>query len=358
MQRGSPQDLTMSESARNAQHLILPLAAPPRAANRAPWGIWVVITISAMFVVARLAAPYTLLADLMANVSYFASVPLALAAIVAFTKRRWGLAAAAVALAVAAAAPIILAIECGAPVNTESPPAKILVCNIGGQPAAVEPLLALIDREEPHLVAIVEAEKTVVERLLQNRRLSDRFPFRVVPRIGLEWPHVILSRHPLEPIRLQDDKKRYGRLFTFHRAVMVATPAGTVVFSVEHLPSPRRTSAWQDGNLRIRLLGELVRGQFAALGRPIIIAGDFNSTPAGFRYGLLRAQTGLHPDSIGVVPVGTWPSWLPNYCRLPLDRVWGSDEVVFLSRTVLENIGSDHCPVLVKFRLKRADLVE
>lgn len=303
-----------------------------------------------LFVAARLLAAYAMPFDLMANVSYFAAVPLAAVAILAASIRRLPAAVVATASAAVAAAPMVLSIE---RVQTEpaSTTAKVVFCNIEGQVGAVKPFLALIEREQPDLIAIVEAEKPVVDELLQSPRLTAVFPFRITPRIGLEWPHVMLSRHPLEPIKMQDTSKRNRSLYTFHRAMTVALPVGKVIFSVEHLPSPRRTESWKDGNQRIERLGEIIRDQLAPADLPIMIAGDFNTTPTGYRYRLLRAQTGLRPNSFRSLPAGTWPSSFPAYCRLPLDRIWGSQDVIFLSSKVMEDIGSDHRPISVVFAL-------
>jgi endonuclease/exonuclease/phosphatase (EEP) superfamily protein YafD len=332
--------------------LLSPLPeAPLHLTRRAAWLLFAGIAIPAMLVSSRLLSPYALIFDLMANVSYFAAIPLAVAAIWAGVTRQWWLTAVAMGLAAAAASPILLGPECTKAAAEECSSAKLLFCNIGGQVQAVEPLLALIAKEQPDMVAIVEAHKAVVERLLASRFIVDLFPFRVTPRIGLEWPHVILSRHPFEPIALQDPQKRYRSLFTFHRAVVVTLPAGRLVFSTEHLPSPRRASSWKDGNARIKLLGEVTRDHLCRLGVPIVIAGDFNTTPSGYRHRLLHRETGLRPDPIGSVPVGTWPSWLPDYCRLPIDRVWGSNGIAFLSSRVLDEVGSDHRPVSVTFRV-------
>lgn len=332
--------------------LSVPLS-PLLALPRSPWRLWALITFPAIFVAARLVAPYALSFDLMASVSYFAAVPLACTAFLAWSGRHWGVAIVAAILAIVAAAPVVAEINWGTPICAELPAAKILFCNIEGRVSAVGPLLALIEREQPDIVGIVEADKPVIETLLRSDYLANRFPFQVIPRIGLEWPHVMLSRHPLQSLPLRDEQRRYRWLYTFHRAVTVALPCGKVIFSAEHLPSPRRTASWKDGNQRVGLLGALIGEQLTTLGLPIVIAGDFNTTPTGYRQSLLQSSTGLRPDRLSGFPVGTWPSWFPPYCRLPLDRVWGSDNVIFLSSSVLEGVGSDHRPISVTFRIRQ-----
>ncbi len=341
---------------RPARSSVLPLRPPPSTRPRRALILAASLVVPAAFLLARPLARFGLVFDLMANVSYFAAVPLVVTALVAAWSRHWGVTGIAAGLAVAAVWPVISAVMPDGPLAAgEGPSVRVLLCNVEGSATAMERLLEVIDREDPDVVAIVEAEMPVVEWLAESPRLRDKFPFRVAPRIGQEWPHVVLSRHAIEPVRFRDEHKRYWGLFTFHRAVIMSLPAGRVVFSVEHLPSPRTTVSWKDGNRRIELLGEVVQQYFKPLGLPVVIAGDFNATPSGYRHWLLASRTGLQPDRVVGLPTGTWPSSLPDFCRLPLDRVWGSDDVIFGTSKVLESIGSDHRPVLVTFQLRQQE---
>jgi endonuclease/exonuclease/phosphatase (EEP) superfamily protein YafD len=317
--------------------------------------LWGCFAISTSCVLSRLVASYALPFDLIANLSYFAVVPLFAVAFAASAIRWWSLSAVAAVVALVAATPVIRAVAWVSPSSSEETPvASVLFCNIHGNVAAIAPLLKIVEREQPDVVAIVEAEPLVVERLLATPELNSRFPFWVVPRLGLQWSQVVLSRYRIDPIKMPDADRRYRGLFTFHRANVINLPIGRVIFSAEHVPSPRTTRAWRDGNDRITLLGEVVREHFSALDLPVIIAGDFNSTPAGHRHRLLMTVSGLHPDPIGMYSWGTWPSRVPGWIRLPLDRVWGTPDVRFLARRILEDVGSDHRPIIVTFRLAAA----
>lgn len=304
----------------------------------------------------RVVAPFGLAFDLVANVSYFAAIPLAAIAVVAFLSgRRRAMAAAAVGVAVAVAPVFASSRPFRSPSAPGAPSASILLCNIHGNPKAWDGLREQLVRLQPDVVAIVEAEAAVVERINQDEEVRAAYPFRLLPRPGLEWPQVVMSRHPTQPLRFEfgDAGHRVAALFSAHCSQVVALPIGDVIFTTEHVPSPRTAAAWELGNDQLRALGHVVRRHMKPLKMPVLVAGDFNTSPSGYRDRLIRSETSLTPDPEAWPPVGTWPSTFPKYLRLPLDRVWANEQVVFVSRDVLENIGSDHRPIHVRFRLGR-----
>jgi len=313
--------------------------------------IWIGIGLLAPLAIAHYVADWGFLFDLAANISYLVTGPLLLIAMIAGLVRLPIAAACSVILAIAAVTPLLLRIDWPEPEGPPGSDVSVLFCNLEGNPAAWDGLRVIIDQQQPDLVALVEAGTEVVERITSDNALCEAYPHRITPQPGLQWSNVLLSRHPFELPKWEGDFKRYKFLYSFRRTALVELPQGRILFTVEHPPSPRGERAWTSGNNVIQLLGELVRSQFAATALPFVVAGDFNTSPTGYRDSLLRRATGLQADPLGGLPRGTWPSYLPAYCRLPLDRVWGSRGIAFTRREVLENVGSDHCPILVRFRL-------
>jgi endonuclease/exonuclease/phosphatase (EEP) superfamily protein YafD len=318
--------------------------------------LWAGIAFLLPVAMSRMVAGFGLAFDLVANVSYFAAIPLAIISAFAFLlgKRR-AMAAAAVG-AVVAAAPVFGTSPVFIPVAGQSiGSGSILFCNIHGNPSAWDGLRKQLAQLTPDIVAIVEADPAVIERIIQDEQISSIYPYRLLPRPGLEWPQVVMSRHPTRPLTFSagDEGPRVAALFSMHRSQIVTLPIGDLIFTAEHVPSPRTSVAWELGNAQLRALGQVVRRHIAPLKMPVVLAGDFNTSPAGYRDRLMRSETGLKPDPETWPPVGTWPSRLPAYFRLPLDRIWANAEIAFLSRQVLDDIGSDHRPIYVRFRLTR-----
>jgi endonuclease/exonuclease/phosphatase (EEP) superfamily protein YafD len=327
-----------------------PIAPGQRPLRRATL-LWVAIGLLAPFAAAHYVAGLGFVVDLAANVGYFAAVPLLLLAITAALIRRPIAAACSAILAIAAATPLLLRIDWPEPEGPPGSNVSVLFCNLEGNVAAWDRLRLIIDQRQPDLVALVEAGQEVVERIASDNALRELYPHRITPEPGLNWTQVVLSRHPFELPKWEGDFQRYKFLYSFRRTALVDLPQGGILFTIEHPPSPRNHLAWKSGNDALGLLGKLVKNQFAATGRPIVVAGDFNTTPTGYRDSLLREATGLHADPLGGLLHGTWPSFLPPFCSLPLDRVWASQEIAFTRREVLKNVHSDHRPILVTFRM-------
>lgn len=291
--------------------------------------------------------------DLIANLNYCAGSLFTLVAIVAALTKRHTLALCATGAAVSASAVTCLHIEMAPRANQSAAQVKVLFCNVQESRTAWHRLRAIIRDRDPDLVGLVEVNPEVLQAIQQDARLKECYPFQIMPQRGFEWTRVVLSRHSFTLVPRAGDVERYKFMYAFSRSVVVSAPQGSFIFIVEHFPSPRNEVSWSLGNQSIQLLGELVHNQLAATGMPILIAGDFNTTPTGYRDWLFREATGLRSDPLGFPPCGTWPSVLPQFVSLPLDRVWGSSQIVFSARQVLENVGSDHRPIMVTFSMQK-----
>jgi endonuclease/exonuclease/phosphatase (EEP) superfamily protein YafD len=327
------------ESAAGRDETSLPITA----------SLWTALVVTAMFGAAHLTSPWGFACDLVGNLSYLAIWPLACIFLLAAVTGRRLVALGACLGGVVATLPLLTHLGAAVPRAAEGiQPVSLLLSNVQGDEAAWKRLRSsVIHKRRPDIIVLIEADPAVAESVAADAGLKESHPFSVTPQRGLGWPILILSRFPLKPFQAAGDRDRYRFLFSFRRASVVSLPFGEAILTAEHPPSPRTQAAWADGNQQLLLLGELVRQQFADTGLPLIVAGDFNTTPSGYRTRLLRDRLGLHADPLGVIPRGTWPSGCPAFFRLPLDRVWATAGVAFTSREVLENIGSDHRPVLV-----------
>jgi endonuclease/exonuclease/phosphatase (EEP) superfamily protein YafD len=311
---------------------------------------WVALVVTGLFGAGYIASSWSFVFDLIANLSYLAVWPLAgILVVAALVRRRW-LALATCSAILVASIPLAAPLVSGTPTPAEDlSTVSLLVSNVQGKETAWQRLHSLIRSRRPDIVVLVEAEPPVMQRVLADETLLSEYPFAVIPKRGLAWPIIMLSRFPLKPVKPAADSDRYKFLFSFRRASIVSLPFGDAILTAEHPPSPRTRRSWIEGNEQLLLLSELIRQHFEKTGLPVVVAGDFNSTPSGYRTRLLRDRAGLHGDPLGIIPRGTWPSNFPAFWRLPLDRVWASTGLAFISREVLADIGSDHRPVIVRF---------
>ena len=79
---------------------------------------------------------------------------------------------------------------------------------------------------------------------------------------------------------------------------------------------------------------------------PLIVIGDFNTTPWSRRYRQFVERAGLRHIGGGMVFGGTFPSWSPAL-RLPIDLCAASPGVDHFSVDAGDDLGSDHLPLAV-----------
>lgn len=304
-----------------------------------------------MIVVSRAGSGIYVGFDLLANVSYFLVIPLTALFLAAVCTRQWLVAAFAFVAVVAGTTPLLSPAAQRITASSAGPTASVLHCNLRGSLAAWNGVRAVMAARKPDIVSVVEVSDGVIARILADEELLQKYPHRVLPRPGLEWPQVVLSRHPMQALPPPDMRPgtRMQSLFSSHRSSIVSLPIGDVIFSTEHVPSPRSSASWNMGNEQIVALGHLVRDHYRTYKLPILITGDFNSSPAGYRDSLMRKETALLPDPESFPPAGTWPSGLPAFMRLPLDRAWASNELAFAPPVVMGDVGSDHRPICFRF---------
>jgi endonuclease/exonuclease/phosphatase (EEP) superfamily protein YafD len=106
-----------------------------------------------------------------------------------------------------------------------------------------------------------------------------------------------------------------------------------------HAPGPESRRARE---LRDRYLAHLA-ATVAKLAGPVIVLGDFNTTPWSPAYRDLTAAAGLTSASGG--HIATWPVWFAPL-RVPIDHVLVRGPVTVLEAERGPDIGSDHFPVL------------
>ncbi len=125
-------------------------------------------------------------------------------------------------------------------------------------------------------------------------------------------------------------------------AATVRTPLGPVDFVGVHLtrPWPFQHSWGQISQTMAldRLVGDP--------GRPVVIAGDFNSVSSARIGKQVRRDLGLRPAP--GFP-GTWPVEVPSALGLTIDQVYASPDLAFVSRRLGQPTGSDHRPVVTEF---------
>jgi endonuclease/exonuclease/phosphatase (EEP) superfamily protein YafD len=218
---------------------------------------------------------------------------------------------------------------------------RLLQLNLRYNNPQPERFAALLAEQRPDFVTLNEVSSMWADRL---RELLNSYPYQLRcgrgSRVG---GTAILSRIPFSPSRMTQCSGS-GSLAT----AAVELEGRTVVLAALHLGWPWPSAqAWQVGKLT---------PEFAQLGPDAILAGDLNATPWSQTPKRVAAAGSLTPmRSVGPTWLFRWlPPGLRPWIGLPIDHVFTKGGIVLHSGKALDEVSSDHLPVLIEFSVTGA----
>lgn len=203
--------------------------------------------------------------------------------------------------------------------------------------------IAWLLEQDADLVALVDAPPGILER---NEALQTRYPHRVAPKRGWEWPIILLSKHPIRAVSLGPTTTETRTSFVARRSVVVTLPnRAEVLFTAMHPYSPRSERAWNRALEIVKRDAPLLRDAQQRSNTPVIVAGDFNSTPTGKIFRTFARAAALRASP--TLPIGTWPASRPRLLGVAIDHVFTSPDIAHIARRVGPSFRSDHRPIVV-----------
>jgi endonuclease/exonuclease/phosphatase (EEP) superfamily protein YafD len=231
------------------------------------------------------------------------------------------------------------------PLPSGGRPLTVLTFNTLNGSADVGELVALIRRERPDLVALIEAGNAYRDRLAP---LVEPLGYRTFTAAGMDGDGDIEDLHGVTALvagHLGSVTSDADMSAPFPSMRVEGGDLGAVRFVAYHAVAPRRgdVDQWRSD------LDKLTR--YCAGSTPAIIAGDFNAT---LDHSTLRAATAGCSDAAsqrgqGLVP--TWPTWMPDWFGPQIDHVFATDPITAEQFTTREVTGSDHRAVLARLRI-------
>lgn len=260
--------------------------------------------------------------------------------------RRWDAAIICLAACAVALAPLRIgrtALAAG------EPDVRLLIMNAFVDSSRPDGALERILESDADIVCVLEPPDSLLDAMRASSALHDRYPTLDIPeRAGAGW-RVVMSRWPMSRIRPSQDApaRSHGRSWR------IDTPSGPLVASVIHPESPRSPARWRDGNADVRAAIGWVRTRLSEERAPIVLFGDLNSTPSGWRSRALFREAGLRRAKPLLRAVGTWPSAWSWPASLAIDDALVSERLEVVSWLTRRIPGSDHRAVEVGLRFVR-----
>lgn len=210
----------------------------------------------------------------------------------------------------------------------------VLQLNVHTQNRNKAAVVALLEQTPAQLVALEEVDAAWLQALAP---LHHKFPYRLEEPRGDNFGIALWSQLPLQ-------------------ATQVTWPGDTGVPSLQaridldgaplHVvathPLPPTPAFGHD--LRDRQL-QAIAAELGAQPQPVLLVGDLNATPWSPIFQQLVTTAQLEATEQQFWPSGTWPSVLPAG-RIWIDHILPGHGARLLSRRVLDDVGSDHLPVL------------
>jgi endonuclease/exonuclease/phosphatase (EEP) superfamily protein YafD len=211
---------------------------------------------------------------------------------------------------------------------------KVLSVNVSYRPFSPRRLLELVREADPDVLVLQEltphAESVLAEldTVFPHHR---KFPADGAYGIGL-WSRLTLESSATFAL---------GRVPAIEARLRGPTGPFTV-FGV-HLRAPTTERRALARNQELRELA----ARSAAVGEPLVVAGDFNVTPYSPYFRDWLAASGLTDSRRGRTLSVSWPATLPWF-GIPIDHVAVNDGFSVLSHGRLPDFGSDHYGVVVE----------
>lgn len=217
----------------------------------------------------------------------------------------------------------------------------VVTANVFGKSDATLALLDLSAREQADVVAINESINLILSP--EYRVAFDRYE----TLIHAAWENMpthmgnALTLATDRPVAFQDRVLRWD---TGRRAYIIADLdgewAGTRLIAA-HAMTPVSRAGMKTRNALLE-----AAGQAATESESFILMGDFNLTPWTPTFRKLPGKRAGEPRFSRTWPVAFGPF------GIPIDHIMFSDDLELVETRVLEPIGSDHYPVLARFRRK------
>ncbi|MEM9053995.1 MAG: endonuclease/exonuclease/phosphatase family protein [Pseudomonadota bacterium] len=220
----------------------------------------------------------------------------------------------------------------------------VITINLWGESEFMPALSRLAEREQADLIGINEAASLITEavylRHFPDYEQAIHAAWENMPK-HMGNPISLLARKPVASSDriLRDDTARRAYIW----ADLVAPWQETRIV-IAHAMTPTSSAGLQTRNTLLEAASDA-----ALQSKSFILMGDFNLTPWTPTFRGLPGKRAGDPRF-----TRTWPTTNALF-GLPIDHIMFSDNLELVEFRVLESIGSDHYPILARFKRRSSE---
>ncbi|MBB6609843.1 endonuclease/exonuclease/phosphatase family protein [Pontibacter sp. Tf4] len=216
---------------------------------------------------------------------------------------------------------------------------SLLVSNVLMDNQEHEKLIALIQKQKPDIVLLLESDSVWQQALTP---VTKHYPYRVEIPLENTYGMHLYSRLPLRQQKvsylLDKDVPNVKTFVRLRNGVWVELHA---VHPKPPVPTEDPTSERRDAEI-VMIARDIANSKY-----PVIVAGDFNDVAWSRTTELFQEVSGLLDPRLGR---GFYNTFNVNYffLRWPLDHIFHSTHFKVESIKRLTDIGSDHFPIYIR----------
>ena len=221
-------------------------------------------------------------------------------------------------------------------------PLWVMSANVWAANPTPDAVLQLVRAEDPDLVVLVDAKRRRWRPVLAE--LGALYPHHAPSSWRAGAPVILFSRHPV--VAAEVVQPPGGRRPYLMAELTVGGQPLVVVAVHPSSPSPTEPGHSRRRNRELDHIAAVV----SDTDRPVIVAGDFNTTPWSPHFRDLVAAGGLRNAARGHGYVATWPTWFWP-ALIPIDHVLLKGRLAVTAVRPGPPVGSDHFPIIAHLRL-------
>ncbi len=225
----------------------------------------------------------------------------------------------------------------------------LLVSNVRMDNVDKKSLLSLVEVRNPDIILITEPDQEWADAL---EKLDREYTHAVKKPLPNTYGMILLSKFPLSESEINFlVKEDIPSIFT-----EITLPSGQIFdFYGVHPEPPKPGTDTYERDTELLIIGREIKEEQ----RPVIVAGDLNDVGWSRTSKLFRKYSKLVDPREGRGLYNTYSVFIP-LLRYPLDHIFYSNDFGLTSISKLENIGSDHFPIMITltFEPNQAETVE